>query len=117
MPYSNFDDTCSINSTFHENQQEDTDMNIGEFLFNKLLTIGELFDEGEDEDGQVPPNDHQNLPIQIQPLQSGSLFCIKLTIPEQEKKQVPEKPTCLFRDNMFSFDFHASIFHPPAIAC
>jgi len=49
MPYSNFDDTRSISSAYNENRKEDTDMDIGEFLVNKLLTIGELFDEGEDD--------------------------------------------------------------------
>jgi len=112
MPYSNFDDTHSLSSSYNECKQEDTDMDVAEFLFNKLFTIGELFDEGDD-DGQDIPKDHQPVPMQVQPIQSGSLYCSKFVI-EQDKKPVPVKPTCMFRENKFSFDFHAFVFHPPA---
>ncbi|MBK5271842.1 MAG: hypothetical protein JJE22_12595 [Bacteroidia bacterium] len=114
MPYSNFDDTGSLFSSFQESQREDADMNISEFLFNKLLTIGELFDQGDDDEEQSIPKDHHPIPIQVQPLQSGSLYCSKIINFEQDKKPVPEKPSCFFIDNKFSFDFHASIFHPPS---
>jgi hypothetical protein len=119
MPYCNFDDTHSLDSTFAENKQCDLDMNIGEFLFNKLFTIGELFDQGDDDEDEpkLPTDHHQPIPIQVQPLQSGSLFCIKINVTEQEKQLVLEKPSCIFKDKMFSFDFHASVFHPPAISC
>jgi hypothetical protein len=113
MPYSNFDDTRSLRSSYSESQQEDTDMDIPEFVFNKLLTIGELFDRGDDDEQDTPKN-HQPIPLQVQPLQSGSLYCIKINVIGQEKKPIPAKPTCLFREDKFSFDFHASIFHPPA---
>src|SRR5258705_8497924 len=83
MPYSNFDDTHSLRSSFNESQQEDTDMDIGEFVFNKLFTIGELFDEGDDDDEQDIPKDHQPVPMQVQTIQSGSLYCSKLIISEQ----------------------------------
>ncbi|MBK5272246.1 MAG: hypothetical protein JJE22_14645 [Bacteroidia bacterium] len=59
MPYSNFDDTRSLFSSFYESQREDADMNISEFLFNKLLTFGELFDQGDDDEEQSVPKDHQ----------------------------------------------------------
>jgi hypothetical protein len=115
MPYSNFDDTRSLRSSYRESQQEDTDMDIGEFVFNKLFTIGELFDQGDDDNNkQTIPKDHQPIPLQIQPIQSGSLYCSKIIIIEQDKKPVPVKPTCFFREDKFSFDFHASVFHPPA---
>jgi hypothetical protein len=115
MPYSNFDDTRSLSSSFRESQQEDADMDIGEFIFNKLLTVGELFDRGDDDEEDIPKN-HQPIPLQVQPLQSGSLYCTRISFTEQDKKPVSEKPTCLFMENKFSFDFHASVFHPPAFA-
>ena len=116
MPYSNFDDTSSICSSYHASQREDADMNPGEFIFNKLLTIGGLFDEEEDDDiPDIPRNQHP-IPLQVQPLQSGSLYCNKIVITEQEKETVPVKPTCLFREDKFSFDFQTPVFHPPAIA-
>jgi hypothetical protein len=114
MPYSNFDDTRSLRSSYNESQQEDTDMDIGEFVFNKLFTIGELFDEGDDIDQQNIPKDQHPIPLQVQSMQPGSLYCSKLFNSEQDKKPVSTKPTCLFRENKFSFDFHASVFHPPA---
>ena len=113
MPYSNFDDTHSLRSSYNESQQEDTDMDIGEFVFNKLFTIGELFDDGDDDEQDIP-KDHQPIPMQVQPIQSGSLYCSKIIISEQDKKPVAIKPTCMFREDKFPFDFHASVFHPPA---
>jgi hypothetical protein len=114
MPYSNFDDIRSFRSIYRESQQEDTDMGIGEFIFEKLLTVGELF-EGDEEEEHEMPKQHQPVPLQIQPIQAGSLYCSKIIITEQDKKPVPAKPTCLFRENKFSFDFHASVFHPPSV--
>jgi hypothetical protein len=114
MPYSNFDDTCSLRSSYHESQQEDTDMDIGEFVFNKLLTIGGLFDRNDENDVPSIPKNHQAVPLQVQPLQSGSLYCNRISISEHEQESVPAKPTCLYREDKFSFDFQVAVFHPPA---
>ena len=114
MPYSNFDDTRLLSSLYRESQQEDTDMNIGEFIFEKLLTIGKLF-EGKEEDVPIIPFHNQHTPPQVQMLQSGSLYCLKINTPEKDKEQVADKPTCSFRENKFSFDYHAIVFHPPAL--
>lgn len=113
MPYSNFDDINSFRSIYGESQQEEGDLAVGEFIFEKLLTIGELFegDEGEEED---IPTKHQSVPLEIQSIQPGSLYCSKLVISEQNQKATPAKPTCLFRENKISFDFHAAVFHPPS---
>lgn len=112
MPYSNFDDTFSLCSIYQESQGKDNDINIGEFILNKLLVIGQWFDEGDDDN--IIPKNHQPEPMQAQVLQSGSLFCVRIFVAEQNEKSVLEKPTCLFKENKFSFDFHASIFRPPA---
>ena len=116
MPYSNFDDTQLLSSLYQESRQEDTDMNIGEFIFEKLLTIGGLF-EGDEEDESPIPRHQQHAPLQVQMLQSGSLYCLKVIIQEKDKEPVAAKPTCLFRENKFSFDYHAFVFHPPAVVC
>lgn len=113
MPYSNFDDTRSLFSSYDKSLLEDPDMDITEFLFNKLLTFGELFEQGDDDEQSVP-KDHQPIPLQMQQLQSGSLYCSKIIISEQDKKPVLAKPSCFFVEDKFSFDFYASIFHPPA---
>ena len=84
-----------------------------EFILNKLLVVGEWYDEGDD-DVKTPLN-HQPGPMQTLVIQSGSLFCIRATLAEQNEKPATEKPSCLFKENMFSFDFHASVFHPPAV--
>ena len=116
MPYSNFDDVRSFRSIYHESQQEDGDMDISEFIFEKLLTIGELF-EGDEEEEEDMPTQHQSAPLQIQSIQSGSLYCSKIIISEQDKKPMLAKPSCLFIENKFSSDFHTSVFHPPSIVC
>ena len=113
MPYSNFDDTSSLRSIFQNSQKEDDDIDVCEFILNKLLVVGEWFDEGDD-DVKTPTN-HQPEPMQTLVIQSGSLFCIRATLAEQNEKPATEKPSCLFKENMFSFDFHASVFHPPAV--
>jgi len=115
MPYSNFDDTNLFSSLFNRCQQDDTDMNIGEFIFEKLLVVGEMFEGDEEEDPPAPPHQHQQEPLQVQMPQSGSLFCLKIFNLEKNREPIIEKPTCLFREDKFSSDFHALIFHPPAL--
>jgi hypothetical protein len=113
MPYSNFDDTSSIRSVYQESQEEDNDIDVSEFILNKLLVVGQLFDQGDD-DG-IPQN-HKGEPIQVLSLQSGSLYCNKITVVLKNDNPVLVKPTSFFKEDKFSFDFHASIFHPPAQA-
>jgi len=115
MPYSNFDDTHVLSSLYHDSQQEDSDMNITEFIFEKLLTIGEWF-EGDEEDADHAPINQHHTPEQALVIQSGSLYCLKINNTEKDKEPQADKPTCLFRENKFSFDYHAFVFHPPATA-
>lgn len=113
MPYSNFEDTSLFKILYHESQQEDDDIDLPEFICNKLLVIGELFEEEEAPVNH--PNRHkEEIPLQVQTVQSGSLFCNKAIVVEDGNKKQPVKPTCHFRDNKFSTDFIAFIFHPPA---
>lgn len=113
MPYSNFDDASSLRSVYHESQEEDNDIDVGEFILNKLLVVGVLFDRG-DNDRTIPKN-HRPEPMQVLSLQSGFLYCNKIIITGQNEKTIVVKPSGLFKENKFSFDFHASVFHPPAI--
>lgn len=115
MPYNNFDDTGSFCSSYHISRQENADMNIGEFIFNKVLAIEGLFDEAEEDDIPDISRSQPPVPLKIQPVQSGLLYCNKIIMNEQEKEVVPAKPTCLFKENKFSFDFQVSVFHPPAM--
>lgn len=119
MPYANFDDNDATKEVYDQQQQKDPDLSLGEFIFTKLLCIGQLFDDGDDDDDDAVP---QNLPLKNQQplqtlqLQAGFLDCNRLVIKVQDAPAISEKPTCSFRENKFSFDFHASVFHPPAIA-
>ena len=113
MPYSNFDDTAFFRSIYQDSQKEDNDIDVCEFILNKLLVVGEWFDEGDD-DKEIPLH-QQAEPIHAQLMQAGFLFCTRTILGVQNEKPVPEKPICLFRENMFSFDYHVSVFHPPAL--
>ena len=114
MPYCNFDDAHSFWSIFNESKQQDEDMNVGEFVFEKLLTVGELF-EGDEEEEEDMPKQHPAIPFQLQPIQPGSLYCSKAVFFEEVKKAIPEKPVCRFIETKFSSDFHTSVFHPPSL--
>jgi hypothetical protein len=117
MPYANFDDNDTTKKVFDQQQQKDPDLSLGEFIFTKLLCIGQLFDDGDDDDDAGVP---QNLPLKNQQplqtlqLQAGFLDCNRLVIKAQDAPAISEKPTCSFRENKFSSDFHTSVFHPPA---
>jgi hypothetical protein len=118
MPYANFDDNNATKDVYSQQQQQDPDLNICEFIFEKLLCIGQIFDSDDDED-EIPqdlPLKNQQ-PLQAIQIQSGFMDCAKAAIKIQEFPSVEEKPTCIFREKMFSADFHAAVFHPPAIGC
>jgi hypothetical protein len=116
MPYGNFDDNYATKQVYDLQHLQDPDLNIGEFIFMKLLYIGQLFDSDDD---YIPL---QDLPIKNQQpappmqIQVGFLDCTKLVIKVEKFPTPNTKPTCLFKENKFSFDFHASVFHPPVIA-
>ena len=112
MPYSNFDDTNLLSDIYQQSQQEDYDMDLGEFIFEKLLTVGSWFEDKEEDAPLIPI--HQNVPHQVQVFHSGSLYCLKINFQEKRNEPSADKPTCLFRESKFSFDYHASVFHPPA---
>lgn len=113
MPYGNFNDNYATRQVYDQQQRQDPDLNIGEFIFVKLLYIGQLFDTDEDfiplQD--LPIKDRQ--PAQPMQIQTGFLDCTKLVIQVEDSPAPISKPTCLFKDNMFSFEFHSSVFHPP----
>jgi len=116
MPYGNFDDNYVTRLLYSEQQKQDPDLNFGEFVFDRLLQVGSLFDDDDDDDDatQMPlANPH---PVQSLNIQAGFLECYRPIIKMQELPDKVEKPTCLFRENKFSREFISSIFHPPAIA-
>ena len=114
MPYGNFGDNFTIKQVYDEQQRLDPNLNMGEFVFEKLLCIGQIIDSVDDDDEaphDLPLKDQQpQLAMQIQ---AGFLDCTKTIIGMQESPAILAKTSCLFKENMFSFDFHAPVFHPP----
>lgn len=113
MPYANFGDNYATKEVYDQQQQNDPDLSMGEFIFEKLLSVGRIFDSDDDNDTapQAIPLKNQQ-PMQIQ---AGFIDCTKLVIKVQELPVTVAKPTCVFRESKFSFDFHASVFRPPSI--
>jgi hypothetical protein len=112
MPYSNFEDSSSFRSIYQESQEEDPDMDMGEFIFEKMFTVGQWF-EGDENEAHALPKQHQPAPLPVQVIQAGSLYCNMAIGHEYNNEPLALKPSCQFRENKFSFDFHASVFHPP----
>ena len=114
MPYANFDDNGAAREVYDEQQQEDPDLSMGEFIFEKLLCIGQLFNDEDDADepGSIPIQKQH--PTQAMQIQAGFLECYKVTIKIQELPISPIKQICEFKDNKFGREFSSFIFHPPA---
>ena len=114
MPYADFTDQRAVQYLYSQLQAADADLNLAEFICDKLLGVGELFEQ-DDADEQVshPAPLNTGLPVTMQ-LQAGVLYCDKA----EEKNLLPPafhpKPACRFRDNKFSRKIRMAIFHPPA---
>jgi hypothetical protein len=114
MPYGNFDDNYATRLLYSQQQKQDPDLSISEFVFDRLLRIGGLFeDEDDDDQDEAPLKDPQ--PVQSLHIQAGFLECYKPVIKMQELPEAVVKPTCLFKENKFSREFSSSVFHPPAV--
>lgn len=114
MPYANYDDVQSLCAVYNNCLKQDADMNLLEFIGEKLLMTG--FDPEEKE--ELPnPHSKQN-PVNenaIVQIQSGVLFQvakeeINLSRTEIVRKNIPTKNTVFFTQ-----EFNPGIFHPPAI--
>ena len=110
MPYGNFDDNYVTRLLYNHEQKQDPDLTVSEFVFERLLNMGELF-EDEDDD-EIPIKDSQ--PVQALHIQAGFADCFKPVIPVKESPELIEKPTCLFKENKFSREFSSPVFHPPS---
>jgi hypothetical protein len=114
MPYGNFDDNHATRLLYGQQQKQDPDLTLSEFVFERLLCVGELFENEDDDDhDEIPLKDSR--PVQTLQIQAGFLDCYKPVLKMQELPAMPEKPTCLFRENKFGREFSSFVFHPPAI--
>ena len=113
MPYGNFDDNYATRLLYNQQQEEDPDLTLGEFIFGKLLYVGDLLDEDDDAiPAKSPVKDAQ--PFQTLQIQAGFIEFPKPAIKMQELPEAVAKPTCLFKENKFTREFSSPIFHPPA---
>ena len=117
MPFYNFNDDAIVHRVYDGLQREDPDLNLGEFIFEKLLVIGRLIDHDDEEEEHPPlssktPASH--LPVQIQ--QGTIIFNAVEFIPG--KKASPSiKPTCSFIQDNYAYNYLPCIFHPPLRVC
>lgn len=114
MPYADFADQRAVHYLYSQLQQQDADLNLAEFICDKLLGVGEIFEQDDAaEQNNRPAPLNTGLPVMMQ-LQAGVLFCDKA----EEKNLTPAafipKPACSFKDNKFSRCIRTAIFHPPA---
>ena len=112
MPYGNFEDNFATRLVYDQQQEQDPDLTLSEFIFGKLLYVGDLIDK--DDDALPPKPPLKDSPIQTLQIQAG---CIDIQKPEmklQDTIESNDKPTCHFRDNKFAREFSITVFHPPA---
>jgi hypothetical protein len=115
MPYANFDDVASIQALYHQCLVEDSDINVFEFIGEKLLTANIGDDGDEDEPKQTTT---KNIPLNaaatIQ-IQTGVLFqfptadIILILVPSTIKLQRATNAAFTTQD------FKTGIFHPPLV--
>ena len=114
MPYGNFDDNYATRILYNQQQEQDPDLTLSEFVFEKLLCVGELFEE-EDDDTPAKAPVKNSQPLQTLQIQAGFIEFPKPAMKMLELPQTVAKPTCLFKENKFTREFSSPIFHPPAI--
>jgi len=112
MPYANFDDVRSLEGVYNHCLKEDKNMDLPEFIGEKLLMAG--IDPTENQERR---NTHPHQPVDTpgaSQIQSGVLYYQ----PVQALAPVSFTPTGLsYQVNNFlasSQEFYKGIFHPPA---
>lgn len=114
MPYNNFNDTL-IYKIYSDFQNQDPDMNLGEFVFDKLLIIGRVIENEDEEDGSEKGSNCPRFPSEALPshIQPGTIILNSDQFATQKNTFESEKPVCYFRENKYSFNYLSSVFHPP----
>lgn len=115
MPYANFDDTRSLQIVYNTCLASDADMDVMEFVGEKLLGLG--FEGDEDDDVETPAKSNP-------PINTGALIQIHSGAMYQQPQfvytalAVPVVITIipLINAGVPSAEFHPAIFHPPTIA-
>jgi len=113
MPYANFDDVQSLKSLYAAYLQEDNDMDLLEFIGEKILTAGLI---KEEDANNLPAAHHKTLPqSEILQIHTGVLF-------QQTHQEIviqkPDVSACnktAYVNGFFSGEFYKRIFHPPLL--
>lgn len=113
MPYANFDDTRSLQIVYNTCLATDADMNMMEFIGEKLLGLGFEGDEDDEENLPVKSTEPINTGTVIQ-IQSGVMyqqpqFMYVFTVVPVIKTTIP-----LMNAGVPLAGYHPAIFHPPA---
>ena len=109
MPYANFDDTKSLQIVYNNCLANDTDMNLAEFISEKLLSFGFEEDEEEEKKAQLPITSSTNIQMQTGVMYNQPFQYFQANSFETFVKAVPLK-------NSFftSADYYPRIFRPPS---
>lgn len=115
MPYANFDDTRSLQIVYNTCLASDSDMNVMEFVGEKLLGLG--FEGDEDDDDEIPAKSNQpiNTGVVIQ-IHSGAMYQQPQFVYTAQAIPVVITIIPLINAGVPSAEFHPAIFHPPTIA-
>jgi hypothetical protein len=116
MPYANFDDTRSLQIVYNTCLASDSDMNVMEFVGEKLLGLG--FEVDEDEDGEVEVPTKSATPINtgaVIQIQSGAMYQQPQYVFTALAIPVVITIIPLTNAGIPSTLYHPAIFHPPTL--
>lgn len=115
MPYANFDDTRSLQIVYNTCLASDADMNVMEFVGEKLLGLG--FEGDEEDVVEIPakstPPINTGVVIQIQ---SGAMYQQPQFVYTALAIPIARTIIPLINAGVPSAEYHPAIFHPPTIA-
>ncbi|MDE3236958.1 MAG: hypothetical protein KGO81_13480 [Bacteroidota bacterium] len=110
MPYGNFDDIHSLHAVYNQSLKEDNDMDLEEFIGEKILCAG--FDPTEDKEAKGTPHHPVDTNAVVQ-IQSGAL---SQPVTQQTAIKKPVAIPAVFNSTETSFapqEYYSVIFHPP----
>lgn len=109
MPYANFDDTKSLQIVYNNCLANDADMNVMEFIGEKLLSFGFEEEEEGDKKAQLPITSSTNIQMQTGAMYNQAYQYFQALTIETFIIAVPLK------NSFFSSeDYHPGIFRPPS---
>lgn len=111
MPYGNFDDEYTFHLIYHDTRNHDPDLSINEFIFEKILSIPDVFGKEEEENDDIP---YESLPSPTIQIQAGHFVFNKINITTTAMASVREKPVYGHKEDNYSGEYQHSIFRPPA---